>query len=232
MNEIYYEDCLKVLPFIPDKSIDLCFTDPPWGHSYNGQRPMGINTKTEHTERVNYSDDFDVEFNLAWFHEIKRICKRIVIAMGWKHFNWWVENTHPVGYFIWHFKNGQGSTKISQFNSVHPLLCYGDWKDKKFRYNCRETYIRNGFLNDAKEHKFKHPSPKPFEDWVLLIKELEPESLIDPFLGSGTLAEVGEFLQVPYVGIEVKKEYKDDIDFRIKRGRKRRNFLISSFLEV
>jgi 16S rRNA G966 N2-methylase RsmD len=29
--KLYNDDCLKVLPTIPDKSIDLILTDPPYG---------------------------------------------------------------------------------------------------------------------------------------------------------------------------------------------------------
>jgi site-specific DNA-methyltransferase (adenine-specific) len=31
MIQLFNDDCLKVLPTIPDKSIDLILTDPPYG---------------------------------------------------------------------------------------------------------------------------------------------------------------------------------------------------------
>jgi DNA modification methylase len=31
MIQLFNNDCLKVLPTIPDKSIDLILTDPPYG---------------------------------------------------------------------------------------------------------------------------------------------------------------------------------------------------------
>src|SRR3990167_9612160 len=32
---IYHGDCREILPLLPDKSIDLVLTDPPYGHNNN-----------------------------------------------------------------------------------------------------------------------------------------------------------------------------------------------------
>lgn len=150
-----FDDCVEFMKTQKENQYDLGFSDPPWGHDYDGKHPMGINAQTYKPEIENYNDTFDPEWNLQWFTELRRICKRVVIAMGWKHFNWWVKNTDPRGYFFLIFKNGQGSTKVCKHNATHP-------------------------------------SPKPFKDWLKMIKELNPESLFDPFAGTCPIGEVGE----------------------------------------
>ena len=35
LNKIYNADCLELMKEIPDKSIDLVLTDPPYGLNYN-----------------------------------------------------------------------------------------------------------------------------------------------------------------------------------------------------
>lgn len=205
---------------IPDKSFDLGFSDPPWGHEYDGKRPMGINAQVYKEKNVSYEDKFNPEWNLEWFGHLLRICDRVVIAMGWKHFNWWVRETDPLGYFFWYFRNGQGQTKICNHNSMHPLLCYGNFKsrDRKFRYNCRETFIPNGFLRS--DNNLIHPSPKPFRDWKLLIEELNPKSIFDPFAGSCPIGEVGEYLGIKWLGLEIEPLYMNDAEYRINKGTK------------
>ena len=37
INKINLGDCLEVMKLIPDKSIDLVLTDPPYGINYGGQ---------------------------------------------------------------------------------------------------------------------------------------------------------------------------------------------------
>ena len=38
MNEIICADCLEVLKSMPDKSVDLVLTDPPYGLGIDGQK--------------------------------------------------------------------------------------------------------------------------------------------------------------------------------------------------
>ena len=53
---------------------------------------------------------------------------------------------------------------------------------------------------------------------LILLEDLKPKSVIDPFMGSGTTAEVCLKLGIPYCGYEKEIIYKQDIDKRIKRG--------------
>ena len=218
-GQCHIGDCLDYMHTLSDQQFDLGFTDPPWGHKYNGKTPMGINAQVYKEEIINYDDQFNPIWNHLWFTELTRVCKRVVIAMGWRHFNWWVANTDPRGYFFLTFKNGQGSTKVCKHNAVHPFLCYGDaFRDrkKKFHWNFLDTYIPNGFLRGT--YKFIHPSPKPFQDWYKMISELHPDSLFDPFAGTCTIGEVGEALRIPWEGVELNKDYSKDIQYRIRCG--------------
>ena len=47
---------------------------------------------------------------------------------------------------------------------------------------------------------------------------MKPVSVIDPFIGSGTTAEVCIKLGIPYIGYEINPIYKHDIDIRINSG--------------
>jgi len=226
-------DCVPAMQQFPAKFFDLCFTDIYWGIGYDSQNPHGINTQTNHPERVNYKDTFDPELYLEQFGEMRRVSKQLVMAVGWKNYNWWVKNTNPRGTFILTFNNGQNSSKIAKHNATSPYLCWGERFVKfKFWKSFHHTYIENGFLRE-KDYKYKHGSPKDFKTWNELICQLKPTSLIDPFIGSGTAGEVAEANGINWIGFELKPDYIEDIKFRINRGKQRyKTFLRRSQMPI
>ena len=44
LNKIYNEDCLEGMKRIPDKSVDLVVTDPPYLHVKGGMKSKKYNT--------------------------------------------------------------------------------------------------------------------------------------------------------------------------------------------
>ena len=64
-----------------------------------------------------------------------------------------------------------------------------------------------------------HPSPKPLDFMLKLIKRFTEagDTVIDPFMGSGTTALVCERLQRRWIGIELSRDYCDLIKQRIER---------------
>lgn len=229
----YIEDCLKVMEAHEDKAFDLVFTDTLWGHDYqdNAQKPMGINQKAHKQERVPYLDKWDPEFHHKWFTEAQRISNAQVVCVGRKHKNWWIQTFNPLDWVTLYYKNGQGSTKISRYSAKMDYYCFGDeqwWKDHKFHRDVYETYIHNGFLRDESDYLYKHPSPKDYKTWADMLHDLKPSSVLDPFMGSGCLAEVGEALGLAWAGCELNLSaenqpagYDADIAHRIKLGQAR-----------
>lgn len=232
-GECYLMDCLEYMQSLPDQSIDLVFTDTIWGHDYqeNAQKPMGINQKAKKQERVPYLDKWVPEFHIAWFLEAQRISKAQVVCVGRKHKQWWIESFQPIDWVTLYYRNGQGSTKISKYSAKMDYYCFGKeewWKEHKFFRDVYETYIHNGFLRDEKIYQYKHPSPKDYTTWAAMIQDLKPLSILDPFMGSGCLAEVCESLGITWTGCELNQDnhkncanYDEDIAHRIFLGQTR-----------
>ena len=245
-GECFLGDCIQYMHTLEDQSIDLLFTDTLWGHDYqnNAQKPMGINQKAHKQERVPYEDKWNPNFHIKWFTEAQRISKAQVVCVGRKHKNWWIETFQPIDWVTLYYKNGQGSTKISRYSAKMDYYCFGNeqwWKDHKFHRDVYETYIHNGFLRDESQYIYKHPSPKDYKTWKEMIQDLKPESIYDPFMGSGCLAEVCESLQIKWVGTELNLSdkglpagYDQDILHRIQLGqdhhKKNKRKKITAFL--
>jgi excisionase family DNA binding protein len=103
-------------------------------------------------------------------------------------------------------------------------------RDKRYKdMEARERHLRRGkyatnilrvpSLKGTSKEKIGHPSQKP----VALINHLiasgsrKGDSVLDPFLGSGTTAEVAEALGRRWVGIESNAEYTRMAKKRVER---------------
>ncbi|KKN44919.1 hypothetical protein LCGC14_0688370 [marine sediment metagenome] len=220
-NKIKYIDCLdedEGLPSLPDKSVDLAFTDPPWGLGYDYKthipRDIKKNTAKRHRKhRINYKDEWNPEWNLKWFHELERICNNIILVLGRLVYMWWIRNTEPVDMYIRYYKNGRTPSKISISRHWRPLLVYGKLHRNKPVSDVMEGHIRSGFLADK---RLIHPSMKDVPPAYKLLKALKPKSLIDPFVGSGTFIYAAHMLNIPWIGYEIEPKYKHDVDLRFQ----------------
>ncbi|KKL64527.1 hypothetical protein LCGC14_2164170 [marine sediment metagenome] len=123
--------------------------------------------------------------------------------------------------FIHYRKNGGYGSRIATFNNFDPYLYYG--KAKSFwSGNVLYENTNTGFLkkNLRSTLLFKHPSPKNLNLWYKIIDGINPKSVIDPFIGSGTTAEVCTKLGIPWLGYEINEVYSQDINKRLKNCKK------------
>jgi site-specific DNA-methyltransferase (adenine-specific) len=67
------------------------------------------------------------------------------------------------------------------------------------------------------DDKPDHPSPKPYEVMKWLLKALKGDTILDPFLGSGTTAVVAKELGRRYIGVEIKEKYCEIAVKRLKQ---------------
>ncbi|HEC40834.1 hypothetical protein LCGC14_0938190 [marine sediment metagenome] len=218
-NEVKYIDCMdpdKGLPSIPDKSIDLCLTDPPFGINFKGKKDY-----SSKREIVLYRDDHLFEWNLKWFSEMERICNGIVFTCGYKYFFDWIKYKKPNRRIVYHYKSN-----ACGFNGyIDPILAYGKIENWA---RLRQVIDIPLIVYPA---KLIHPTPKIYNFWYYLLNKLKPKSVIDPFLGSGTTAEVCTKLGIPWVGYEINEVYSQDINKRLKNCKKEKQQVsVGSFL--
>ena len=73
MISIKQGDCLELMKDIPDKSIDMILTDPPYGMNFQSHRRKNIYEKIKNDENLDFLDDF--------FKECNRVLKKIRLFM-------------------------------------------------------------------------------------------------------------------------------------------------------
>lgn len=67
-ERIIQGDCLKVLPTLPDKSVDLVLTDPPYVLGEEGAKPIIIRERTKFKRKtpINPNFEWDKLVSLKW----------------------------------------------------------------------------------------------------------------------------------------------------------------------
>lgn len=221
------------LPTLEDKSIELCYTDYPWGSNMKSNiRHFHDRILDNNKNKCFFDDSLETitrEFTLSWFEQVDRVCRKIVLLIPESHKKFWYRNTDPIADVPVIWKNGFSSSKIANKSRKSTYLFFGKFeKGKKLKYDYlakRYNHKGNPIIEPytlewgfcSKERHFKHPSPKGIKIALDILKQLKPENLLDPFAGSGSFLKASSILNIPYLGYEINPLYKQDIDLRFSK---------------
>ena len=77
--------------------------------------------------------------------------------------------------------------------------------------------MRNLWEIPAERHKTSHPTEKPERllERIILIGSRENDTILDPFMGSGTTGVVAKRLNRNFIGIEINENYYEIAKKRI-----------------
>ena len=196
-------DCLKLMKFLPDNSVNLTLTDIPYD---------GVNRVSNGLRVLDKSKADIITFNLNEFlEEVYRVTKgTIIIFCGQNQlseiFDYFKVKDGTVRQLIWK------KTNPSPMNGQHIYLSGIEnaiWFKKRgsvFNAHCKNTV----FEYPCGRSKV-HPTEKNHD----LLKELildnsnENDIVFDPCLGSGTTAICSVELNRHYIGFELDPQYYD-----------------------
>jgi len=200
---LYCADCLDIMKQMPENSVDLVLTDPPYGiGASKGVGGYGI-AKTN-----KYNDNWDKKRpSKKVFNDILSIGENAIIFGG----NYFADllplSTH------WIFWDKKGCMKFKNPYSDGELI----WTSYNYKRTKKYICIQQGFIRDDKSKRV-HPTQKPIPLIISLLKDYSNENdlVFDPFLGSGTTAVACEQLNRKWIGIEISEEYCEIAKKRIK----------------
>ena len=212
LNRIYNMDCLEGLKQIPDNSIDLVVTDPPYEIQTSGAGIYKQPDKQYVKELNLMKDGFSPEIldelcrvlkkiNIYLFCSQKQIIPLLDYFVKEKGCNW--------NLLTWHKTNPVPAcnnkyltdTEFILFFREKGVKIYGEFKTK-FTY-----YVTP--LNQKDKKLYKHPTIKPLEivENLIVNSSREGDTILDPFVGSGTTAVASKKLKRNYIGFEISEEY-------------------------
>lgn len=247
---VYLGDMVEVFGNLPDNSIDLIITDPPFGIGFDSNK--------------HYNDEFDyVSENIdTWFsvmHNKLKPYRHIYVFIPSKHSDVWKSAFKK--YFRWmndliipvHPTNVYDA---KNFSISHQMVLYGVKfpKDGKYglirnlnRVNYQKTspqWLRDGRNKNPNEYTYKyhtifpstikanyrnnaskktaHPSEKTIELLSILIRlSSNPDEIVaDPFAGSGNTLISAHKTGRRYIGAEIDPKWYNVILDKIKNVKK------------
>lgn len=196
INQVLRGDCLEIMRGIPDKSIDLILTDPPYGKKWaRGRNGIGIDKKSNENDKTKW----DIKPTKEIFDEMRRVSKNQII-FGGQYFtdilsvsNCWI---------VWDKRGNFPRGKQIPFADCELAWTSFNKTIKKY------TLIVQGFVNESKDKRV-HPTQKPSEIIKNILQDFsnKGDTILDPFLGSGTTAVACAELHRNFIGIEISPEY-------------------------
>jgi len=240
-NKIVCADSEEFLKKIPDNSVDLIFTSPP----YN----FGLEYE-EYEDEKQWEAYFDKLFRI--FKECIRVLKyggRIVVNVQ-PLFSDYIPIHHMISNFFMENKMiWKGEILWDKHNYNAKYTAWGSWKSPsnpylKYTWEFLEIFSKGDLKHEgnikkaditpdefkkwvygkwdiAPERnmkKFKHPAmfPEELAKRVIKLFSFENDVVLDPFNGVGTTTKVAKELNRRYLGIDISKEYTKKAKERLK----------------
>ena len=220
MLELYNGDCLEVMKQLPDGSVDLVVTDPPYLIETSGAGIYKQADKQYVKELNGIKDGFSEQvldelcrvmrkINIYIFCSQKQIIPLLDYFVEKKKCNW--------NLLTWHKTNPVPACGNKYLTDTEYILFFRE-KGVKINgeYNTKFTYYVTP-LNTADKKLYGHPTIKPVEILQnLIVNSSNPgDVVLDPFMGSGSTGISCNNTGRNFIGIELDKGYFDTAKARI-----------------
>jgi len=209
---IYHGDCREILPHLP--KVDLVLTDPPYG----------INTRSDGMGKISpWADLCNAAF---WYADWLKMCQSRLKLDGclWTFLNWRSMVTFQ-----------KASCDIAW--PIESLLIWdkcwigpGGMRGLRPSYEMVALFAMPGFsienrgLYDIQRWKWSsikpngHPAEKPLQGLIWLANSSGGDTILDPFMGSGTTLVAAKQLGRKAIGIEIEEKYCEIAVKRLGQG--------------
>ena len=232
------QDCIKAMEGIDSNSIDLIVTDPPYNlgnfmiNRDTNLKKMRDNffgtagwDNMEYDEWANSMDNF--------FSSAARVIRRggamiVFMAIIKVETNIHLAERHGFYYKttgIWHKTNPMPRNMNLHFVNSTEAWIYFTYKTKTGTFNnggaMLHDFIETSVTPNVERHFGKHPTQKPeslIQHFVEILSNLG-DTVLDPFMGSGTTGVVSKRSGRNFIGIELDEQYFNMAKTRIEETR-------------
>jgi site-specific DNA-methyltransferase (adenine-specific) len=213
-NYVYHELWGNVMAKIPDSTVDLVLTDPPYW-TLNKWRSVGTTTRLgghrEEDKRTGWFETIDQNELWEFMCEVHRVLKpnRHAVIMGDGQVLRWL-----LGY-----------SEEAGFSNVKPLVWDKVNQGMGYHFRCRHEYLvlfdkgKNRKPNSLSTPdvftvpmiRSKYPTEKPVSLMEMMVRELsvEGELVLDPFCGSGSSLLAAKIHGRDFIGGDLSEEAVD-----------------------
>lgn len=219
-------DCETALPTIQEGSVDLLLTDPPYNLGlFMKSRGTNMGKLRENHFAASGWDQLEVDMWTqkmdSFFAQAARVMKirgSMIVFMSLIKAQTIIELATKHGFYykttgIWHKTNPLPRNMNLQFVNSTEAWLYFVFKGTTGTFNNGKKVVHDYVETSVvplSEKKFgKHPTQKPIALMEYFVKLLtnKGDTVLDPFMGSGSSGVASLKLGRKFVGIEMSKEY-------------------------
>lgn len=226
MIGLHNADCLETLPTLPEASVDLVLTDPPYGIGQFAKR-RGANFGT--IRKNNFADaGWDDATRAEWrnlmagcFTRLARVVRpggSVVMFMAKEKMGELVELALSSGFYyktigVWHKTNPIPRNWELQFVGSNEAWLYLTYKQKTGTFNNSgrlvPVFIETTCPAPSERKCGEHPTQKPerLMAWFVELLSNPGDVVLDPFMGSGTAGVCAKRAGRSFIGVEKDPGY-------------------------
>lgn len=225
-DRIYKGDALELMRSVPSEVIDLIVTDPPFAIDFKAKR-LNYNREGNNVMEgyVEVPVDEYATFTYTWLKEAFRVLSNsgsLYVFSGWNRLQDILDGLdragfHTVNHIIWKYQFGVFTRRKFVTSHYHILFVVKNPRD--YTFNKMDHYPEDVWVINREYWKGKRKTPTKLPPdlvkKILLYSSKQGDLVLDPFLGSGTVAVVSKELGRHFLGFEIVKEYYDFATERI-----------------
>lgn len=234
--KLYQGDCLEVMRDLPDNSVDLIVTSPPYNKGYwssNRNINNGFRTKARRIDYGTFNDVMDPADYNSWQKRVIGECLRLLKPTGSMFYNHIdilkLHNTiHPLFVYefpvkqiiVWNRKNTPKLDKSYFFPVTEYVFWLKKTKDARVKFDRKKAKFTSNIWAISPDTKNDFPAPFPIELPTNCIEACTEvgDVVLDPFMGSGTTGVASKQLKRNFIGIELDKNFFESAKKRIENA--------------
>lgn len=197
-------DCRDILPTLP--RVDAVVTDPPWNCNFFGP-----------------DDDLPWPDYAKWLGEVLAQCEAQADGQAW------FLSTKSIPHVSHLFDGFRPFASVKNFSQMTPHSLPNCWdiafiKATKYKGCGRNWYLCNtaGMLAE----RTGHPTPRSLDVMKYVCGLCDWETILDPFMGSGTTGVAAVQMGRKFIGIEREPKYFDIACKRIEDAQRQGDMFI------
>lgn len=200
VNSIIHGDSLEIMKLMPDKSVDLIITDPPYGMNFqSGHR------KVKYEKIVG-----DTRFPVEIFNELFRIARKgVYVFCRWDNIGVFPK---PKSVLCWVKNNWSMGDLEHEHGRQWEAICFYAMEEHVFIKRIPDV------IREDRTGNVLHPTEKPVNLIKKIIMANEGDVIFDPFCGSGTTLVAAKQEGRQYLGIEIDEKFYCEAKERVEHA--------------